>query len=93
MPRLSCNRFQSNEVRLWLSILAYNLGNLWWRLALSARIKDWSLTSLQQRKVKTGRRLMKHARYYWQMLSEGRLTRSRFAAKLRRIAMLPLPAN
>jgi hypothetical protein len=29
MTRLSCHRFRSNEVRLWLSVLAYNLGNLW----------------------------------------------------------------
>ena len=29
MTRLSCHRFRSNEVRLWLSVLAYNLANLW----------------------------------------------------------------
>jgi len=29
MTRLSCHRFRSNEVRLWLSVMAYNLGNLW----------------------------------------------------------------
>jgi hypothetical protein len=29
MTRLSCHRFRSNEVRLWLSLIAYNLGNLW----------------------------------------------------------------
>ena len=33
-----------------------------------------SLTSLQQRLVKTGGRLVKHARYYWLMLAEGHLT-------------------
>ena len=27
--RLSCHRFRANEVRLQLSVLAYNLGNLW----------------------------------------------------------------
>src|ERR1017187_1959113 len=42
-----------------------NLGNLWRRLALPKRIENWSLTSLQQRPVKTGGRLVKHARYYW----------------------------
>ena len=31
MTRLSCHRFRSNEVRLWLSLIAYNLGNLWRR--------------------------------------------------------------
>jgi DDE family transposase len=49
MTRLSCHRFRSNEVRLGLSVLAYNLGNLWRRLALPKRIENWSLTSLQQR--------------------------------------------
>jgi hypothetical protein len=34
MTRLSCHRFRSNEVRLWLSVIAYNLGNLWRRLVL-----------------------------------------------------------
>ena len=28
MTRLSCHKFRSNEVRLWLTIIAYNLGNL-----------------------------------------------------------------
>jgi hypothetical protein len=32
MTRLSCHRFCANEVRLWLSVIAYNLGNLWRRL-------------------------------------------------------------
>jgi hypothetical protein len=54
MTRLSCHRFRSNEVRLWLSVIAYNLGNLWRRFALPERIRNWSLTSLQQRLVKTG---------------------------------------
>jgi hypothetical protein len=60
---------------------------------LPKRIENWSPTSLQQRLVKTGGRLVKHARYYWLMLAEGHLTRVRFAAMLRRIALLSLPAN
>jgi hypothetical protein len=70
MTRLSCHRFRSNEVRLWLSLIAYNLGNLWRRLALSTRIDRWSLTRLQQRLVKPGGRLINHARYYWLLLAE-----------------------
>ncbi len=61
--RLSCHRFRANEVRLQLAVLAYNLGNLWRRLGLPQRIKSWSLTSLQHRLMKTGGRLVKHARY------------------------------
>ncbi len=89
--RLSCHRFRANEVRLQLSVLAYNLGNLWRRLGLPRKVKSWSLTSLQQRFVKTGGRLVKHARYYWLLLAEGHLTRQRFGSRLRMIAALPLP--
>jgi hypothetical protein len=93
MTRLSCHRFRSNEVRLWLSLIAYNLGNLWRRLVLPARIDSWSLTSLQQRLVKTGGRLVKHARYYWLLLAESHLTRRIFGEMLRKIAALPAPAG
>ena len=93
MTRLSCHLFRSNEVRLWLSLIAYNLGNLWRRLALPQGIDSWSLTSLQQRLVKTGGRLVKHARYYWLLLAEGHLTRRVFGAILRRIWVLPLPVG
>jgi hypothetical protein len=44
-------------------------------LVLPKRIDRWSLTSLQQRLVKTGGRLVKHARYYWPLLAENGLTR------------------
>jgi len=93
MTRLSCHRFRANEVRLWLSVIAYNLGNLWRRLVLPKKIDRWSLTSLQQRLVKTGGRLVKHARYYWLLLAEGHLTRRVCAAILRRIWALPLPVG
>jgi hypothetical protein len=67
--RRSCHRFRANEARLQMSLLAYNLGNLWRRLVLPKRIDGWSLTSLQQRLVKTGGRLIKHARDYWLLLT------------------------
>ena len=49
------------------------LGNLWRRLVLPKRINNWPLTSLQQRLVKTGGRLVKQARYYWLLPAEGAL--------------------
>ena len=93
MTRLSCHRFRSNEVRLWLSLIAYNLGNLWRRLVLPKRINNWSLTSLQQRLVKTGGRLLKHARYYWLLLAESHLTRRLFGAMVGRIGLQSMPAG
>ncbi len=91
--RLSCHRFRANEVRLQLSALAYNLGNLWRRLGLPQRIKSWSLTSLQHRLMKTGGRLVKHARYYWLLLAEGHLNRKLFGEMLGRIWALPVPGG
>jgi hypothetical protein len=93
ITRLSCHRFRANEVRLWLSVIAYNLGNLWRRLALPSPVATWSLTSLQQRLVKTGGRLIKHARYYWLLLAESHLTRRLFADMLAKIVALPMPAG
>ena len=55
--------------------------------------RPWSLTSLQQRLVKSGGRLIKQARYYWLLLAEKHLTRPLFADMLRRIAALPSPAG
>jgi hypothetical protein len=80
-------------VRLWLSVIAYNLGNLGRRLVLPKKIEDWSLRSLQQRLVKTGGRLVKHAGYYRLLLAESHLTRRIFGVMLRWIAALPLPAG
>jgi hypothetical protein len=59
------------------------------RLVLPKRIENWSLTSLQQRLVKTSGRLVKHARYYWLMLAESHLTRRIFGAMVHRTAALP----
>ncbi len=45
-------------------------GNLGRRLVVPKRLDNWWLTSLQQRLVKTGGRLINHARYYWLLLAE-----------------------
>jgi hypothetical protein len=76
-----------------LSVIAYNLGNLWRRLVLPKRIGNWSLTSLQHPLVKTGGRLIKHARYYWLMLAESHLTKRLFGAMVRSIAALGVPTG
>jgi hypothetical protein len=62
-------------------------------LTLPAAVANWSLTSLQQRLVKTGGRLIKHARYYWLLLAEGHLTRRLFGGMLSKGAALPSPAG
>jgi hypothetical protein len=93
MTWLSCQGFRFNEVRPGLSVIAYYLVNLWRRLVLPKRVDNWWLTSLQQRLVKTGGRLVKHARYHWLMLAESHLTRGLFGSMVRRIAGLPVPTG
>ena len=81
----------SNELRL--SVIAYNVGNLWRRLAFPNGMEKWSLTSLQERLVKTGGGLMKHARSYRLPLADSHLTKRLFASMLCRVAGLPSPAG
>ncbi len=90
--RLSCHKFVANEVRLWLFILAYNLGNFFRRLALPEAIKSWSLTSIQTRLIKIGGRLVRHARRLVFQLAEVAVSREIFRQVFERIAGLhPAP--
>lgn len=58
--RLSCMRFAGNAVRLQLHALAYNLANFLRATATPEPIERWSLTSLRERLIKTGARLVRH---------------------------------
>jgi hypothetical protein len=60
---------------------------------LPKKIENWSLTSLQQRLVRTGGRLIKHARYYRLMLAESHLTWRLFGSLVLRAAREPRPAG
>ena len=80
--RLSCTRFAANAVRLQLHALAYNLANFLRTLATPEGIETWSLTSLRERFIKTGARLLRHARYAIFQFAEAALPRSVFAGVL-----------
>jgi hypothetical protein len=60
--RLSCTRFSSNQVRLALFVLAYNLGNFLRRFALPSKVSHWSLRSVQLKLIKIGARVISHSR-------------------------------
>jgi hypothetical protein len=83
--RLSCMRFAANAVRLQLHALAYNLANFLRTLATPNEIDTWSLTSLRERLIKTGTRLVRHARYAVFQFAEAALPRRVFAGILARI--------
>jgi hypothetical protein len=60
--RLSCRTFAANAVRLQLHALAYNLGNFLHTLATPEPIKYWSLTSLKEKLIKIGAKVVCHGR-------------------------------
>jgi hypothetical protein len=89
--RLSCRSFASNAVRLQLHALAYNLGNFLRMLATPKPIKDWSLTSLKEKLIKIGAKVISHGRYVAFQMAEVAIPRNLFADVLRFIAELRPP--
>jgi hypothetical protein len=89
--RLSCRSFAANAVRLQLHALAYNLGNFLRTLATPEPIKDWTLTTLKEKLIKIGARVVSHARYVAFQMAEVAISRNLFADILRMIAELRLP--
>ncbi len=95
--RLSCHAFRHNAVRLQLHALAYNLANFLRSLVLPREVQQWSLTTLREKLVKIGARIVRHGRYVVFQLAEVAVPRALFAEILRLIADLrpqspPLPA-
>jgi hypothetical protein len=84
-------------VRLQLHALAYNLANFMRTLALPEEVEHWSLTTLREKLVKIGARIVRHSRYVVFQLAEVAVPRALFADILRRMDGLrlrspPLPA-
>ena len=86
--RLSCHDFVDNQVRLQLFVLAYNLGNFLRRLALPRSVKHWSLTTLREKLIKIGAKVVTHARYVIFQMAEVAVPRRLFRAILERIRRL-----
>jgi len=89
--KLSCRTFKDNQTRLQLFALAYNVANFLRRLALPQEIDRWSLTTLREKLVKTGAKVVRHAKYVTFQLAEVAVPRRLFAAILNRIARLAIP--
>jgi hypothetical protein len=89
--RLSCRSFAANAVRLQLHALAYNLGNFLRTLATPEPIKNWSMTTLREKLIKIGAKVVSHGRYVALQLAEVAIPRNLFADILRMIAELRSP--
>ncbi len=76
--RLSCRKFRNNEVRLQLHALAYNLANFMRTLALPKEIEHWSLTTLREKLIKIGGKVVAHSRYVTFQMAEVAVPRDLF---------------
>jgi hypothetical protein len=88
--KLSCRRFKDNEARLQLFALAYNLANALRQLALPRSIRSGNLTTLREKLVKIGAKVVAHAKYVVFQLAAVAVPRQLFAGILERIARLCL---
>ena len=70
--------------------LAYDLGNFLRRLALPPSVKHWSLTTLRDKLIKIGAKVVCHARYVTFQMAEVAISRDLFAVILARIGRLRL---
>ena len=92
--RLSCRKLRDNAVRLQLHALAYNLANFMRTLALPKEVEHWSLTTLREKLVKIGAKVVSHGRYVTFQLAEVAVSKELFWKILRLIDGLrpaPLP--
>jgi hypothetical protein len=90
--RLSCTKFASNQVRLALFVLAYNLGNFLLRFALPKSVSHWSLRSVQLKLIKIGAKVVSHSRRTTFQCAEVAVSEALFAdllERIRRLAAVP----
>ncbi|MCG2819273.1 MAG: IS1380 family transposase [Actinomycetia bacterium] len=86
--RLSCAKYVSNQVRLALFVLAYNLGNFMRRFALPSEVSHWSLSSIQLKLVKIGAKIIGHSRMTVFQMAEVAVSEKLFRSMLSRIHRL-----
>jgi hypothetical protein len=75
-------------VRLQLHAFAYNLGNFMRTLAMPKTAQPWSLTSLREKLIKIGAKVVSHGRYATFQMAEVAVSRQMFADILSLIARL-----
>jgi hypothetical protein len=93
--RLSCHDFVDNQVRLHLFVLAYNLGNFLRRAVLPRSVRHWTLTTLREKLIKIGAKVVRHARQVVFQMAEVAVPRELFRTILTAIDRLrpPVPAS
>jgi hypothetical protein len=91
--RLSCRTFVANAVRLLLHALIYNLGNFMRTLAMPETDEPWSLTSLREKLIEIGAKVVSRGRYVTFQMAEVAVLRQMFKDILSLIARLQAPPS
>ena len=91
--RLSCHDFVDNQVRLHLFVLAYNLGNFLRQAVLPGSVRHWTLTTLREKLIKIGAKVVRHSRKIVFQMAEVAVPRALFRSILQAIDRLRLPAR
>jgi hypothetical protein len=88
--RLSCHDFVDNQVRLQLFVLAYNMGNFLRQAVLPQAVRHWTLTTLREKLIKIGAKVVHHSRKIVFQMAEVAVPRELFQTILERIGRLRL---
>jgi hypothetical protein len=94
--RLSCHDFVDNQVRLQLFVLAYNLGNFLRQAVLPPAVRHWSLTTLREKLIKIGAKVVSHARRVIFQMAEVAIPRELFRsilAAIERLRLVPVASG
>jgi hypothetical protein len=87
---LSCHDFVDNQVRLQLFVLAYNLGNFLRQSMLPQSVRHWTLTTLREKLIKIGAKVVRHSRQIVFQMAEVAVPRELFRSILKAIERLKL---
>jgi hypothetical protein len=89
-PTLSCRRCKDNPARLHLFALAYNLATSLRQLAMPRSLRSGNLTTLPEKVVKSGAKLVSPSRSVIFQLADVTVPCHLFAAILQRIGLVRL---
>src|SRR5262249_5781164 len=84
---LACPSFRPSA-RLQLFALAYNLASFLRQLVLPKPIRGWTLTTLWEKLIKIGAKVVRHSKYVLFQLAEVAVPRQLFPQILERITRL-----
>ena len=80
--KLSCRTFKDNQARLQLFAFAYNLANFLQRLTAPKSVSHWTLTTLREKLIKIGAKVVRNSKYVTFQLAEAAVPRALFAVIL-----------